>query len=1210
MRASASMRALLALLASAAALQPAARHHRHATTKIHSTTVPPADVKIPASTVEAPPDPPQPPFAKILAANRAEIAVRIMRAGTELNMATVGVYAYEDRKSAHRWCADESYLLPPKATPVGAYLDPQAIVDIAVREGVEAVHPGYGFLSESPELARLCGENGIKFVGPTVDNLLQFSDKVSARKTAIAAGVPVVPGTDTALETAADALAFAKEAGPDRPWMIKASMGGGGKGMRIARTLDDIEEAFEAASSEALAAFGDGSCFLERYVEDPRHVEVQIIGDGTDVIHLWERDCSVQRRHQKVVEIAPAWNLNMDLRKRLQDDAVKLGKLSGYVNAGTVEFLVDVKTDEHFFIEVNPRIQVEHTVTEEVTGVDIVQTQFKIAGGATLEEVGLFQDQIKARGVAIQCRITTENPERDFAPDAGSLAVYRHAQGAGMRIDGVGYTGMQITPFFDSLLVKYTARAATWEAAVSRMQRALLELRIRGVKTNVPFLLNVLEHPDFVAGDVTTSFIGDNPLLLDISKSQWATAHHQSTQDKVFRVERNLRYMANLAVNGPPSTLGADPAKLDKVRTTPVPPPDVAVREQPGRWRRLLLDEGPEAFAKAVRAHPTLLVTDTTWRDAHQSLLATRVRTADLARCARQTQDALGDSAFSVEMWGGATFDVSLRFLRECPWNRLETLRALAPDIPFQMLLRGANGVGYTAYPDNVIYAFCEQAVKSGIDVFRVFDSLNDMENLKLGVDAAKAAGGFVEGTICYTGDVTTSTKYDLAYYMGISEELVNLGSHALAIKDMAGLLTPAATTLLVSALREKFPDTPIHVHTHDSAGMGVLSMVAAAEAGADVVDGAVDAMSGLTAQPSLGAIASAVAGTPLDCGLDREQYSKLSSYWDDVRTTLYAPFESGQLATASDVYAHEIPGGQYTNLLFQSRQLGLDGQFDAIKTAYAAANRLLGDIPKVTPSSKVVGDLAQFMVANKLDEAAVPTEAWVGKLPDSVVDYLKGSLGTPPGGFPEPFRSDVLAARGEAPIAGRPGASLKPYDFAKARKELETKYAGTTRPIRDVDVLSHALYPTVFADFMDEYKVHGDLEHLPTHVFLKPMELGAEVEFHDAPGRRMYIEYVSRSPTDDSGSCRVTLSVNGESWVFRVTDEQSLLDAEGGKAGPKIRKKAAPGDESQVGSPMPGVVVDVKVDEGTTVKKGETLFVLSAMKMESTIVAPRAGTV
>ncbi|KAH8082978.1 pyruvate carboxylase [Aureococcus anophagefferens] len=975
-----------------------------------------------------------PPFKKILAANRAEIAVRIMRAGTELNMATVGIYAHEDRKSAHRWCADETYMLPAAGTPVGAYLEAQNIVDIAVREGVEAIHPGYGFLSES--------------------------DKVSARQTAIAAGVPVIPGTDGALDNADQAYEFAKEAG--LPLMIKATMGGGGKGMRIARTLDEVRSQFDAASSEALAGFGDGTCFIERYVENPRHVEIQIIGDGDDVVHLWERDCSVQRRHQKVIEMAPAWNLDSALRKKLQDDAVKLGKLAKYEN-----------------------------------------------------ERGHRGHQ-GARGVAIQCRITTENPERDFAPDTGTLSVYRHAQGFGMRIDGIGYSGMQVTPFFDSLLVKYTTRASTWGVAVRRMRRALLEMRIRGVKTNVPFLLNVLEHPDFIEGTVDTSFIGDNPDLVNIGKSTWQVANYQSDQDKVYRVERNLRYLAKVAVNGHPETLGADAAKIGAVRATAVPVPAVEAPAVKNPWRKILLDDGPEALAKAVRAHPKLLMTDPR----------------------RGAPVAVGD-----------------------------------------MLLRGANAVGYTSYPDDVVYQFCETAKEKGVDVFRVFDSLNDVENLELGVKAAKAAGGFVEAAICYTGDVANEApdnKYSLSYYRDLAKRFVDdLGVHGLAIKDMAGLLTPKSATMLVSALRADFPDVPIHVHTHDSAGLGVAAMVAAADAGADIVDGAVDAMSGLTSQPSLGAIAAAT-----DTSLDSAAYSKISSYWDTVRATLYAPFESGQLATASDVKVHEIPGGQYTNLLFQSRQLGLDGRFDDVKAKYAMANRILGDIPKVTPSSKVVGDLAQFMVAQNLMEADVGLTENVARLPDSVVDYLKGSLGTPPGGFPEPLRTDALAAKNLEPLQGRPGASLGAYDFEEAREMLKEKYADATKQITFEDVLSHALYPAVFSDYMDHRLVYGDVDHLPTHVFLRPMKVNDEVSFDDARGRKYFIKLVAKSTPDESGSRNLAFEVNGERWQFRVTDEGHLkrLSGEG--------------------------------TSGVSLARAKATRATSAMKMESTIVAPQDGTV
>ncbi|KAJ1459420.1 hypothetical protein M885DRAFT_511373 [Pelagophyceae sp. CCMP2097] len=1213
---------VVACLAGVAALQPQprSRHARQVSAKVSTSEV---DVEV---TFEDEDDeacllssldgellacePTKPPFRKVMAANRAEIAVRIMRAATEMNMASVGIYAYEDRFSAHRWPADQSFLLPPKATPVKAYLDIPAIIAIAKREGVDAIHPGYGFLSESPDLAKACLENGITFVGPTVENLLAFSDKTCARKLAIEAGVSVVPGTDGPVASADEAVKFAEEHG--LPLIVKASMGGGGKGMRVVRKLEDVRAAFESASSEAKASFGDGSCFIERYVSNPRHIEVQVVGDGVDVVHLWERDCSVQRRHQKVIEIAPAWNLAPETRLAVQRDAVKLAKLAKYKNAGTVEFLVD-EEGRHYFIEVNPRIQVEHTVTEEVTSIDLVQTQFKIAGGATLNELGLTQDKIRTRGVAVQCRITTENPERDFAPDTGVLAVYRHAQGFGIRIDGIGYSGMTVTPFFDSLLVKYTARASTWQGAVSRMRRALLEMRVRGVKTNIPFLLNVLEHPDFIAGKITTSFIEQNPQLLRVADSAWAVAHHQSSQHKVFRIERNLRFLANVAVNGHAAELGLDETKVHLVRDKAVPPPVLPgdFTATPSTWRAILKTQGPKAFAKAVRDHKTLLVTDTTWRDAHQSLLATRVRTTDIAASAVATEQTLGNAAFSVEMWGGATFDVCMRFLHECPWRRLETLRALAPDVPFQMLLRGANAVGYTSYADNVVFAFCEQAVKSGIDIFRVFDSLNYPENVKLGIEAGAAAGGFVEAALAYTGDVcnlSPENKYSLDYYLKLAQIFVDYGAHGLAIKDMAGLLTPKAATLLVSALRHKFPDVPIHVHTHDSAGAGVASMLAAAAAGADVVDAAIDSMAGLTSQPSLGAIVAAVKGTELDTGLDAAALAEISRYWDDVRTGLYAPFESGQLATSSDVLLHEIPGGQYTNLLFQSKQLGLDGRFGEVKKAYAMANKVLGDIPKVTPSSKVVGDLAQFFVANAIsspEHAVLATNT--AKYPDSVVEYLQGKLGVPPGGFPEPLRTAVLAQRSLEPMEGRPGALLPHYDLEKAFADIKQRF-----PLAELrsphDALSFALYPKVFADWQEYKVVYGDLELVPTHVFLRPMRVGEERVLADGHGRDFYVRLASVADPDASGSRQVVFSVNGESWYFRVTDEAAFSDTSGGK---KIARREKATDRlKHVGAPMPGVVVDVRVKEGNVVKKGEVLFVLSAMKMESTITAPEDGCV
>lgn len=1141
------------------------------------------------------------PFNKVMAANRSEISVRIMRACTELNMATVAIYGFEDRYSQHRWGADQSFLLEKEesATPISAYLDIPQIIDIAKKNGVEAIHPGYGFLSENPDFAQACMDNGIVFVGPTVENLNTFSDKTSARTAAIEANVPVVPGSAGSLTSAEEVEAFVEEHG--LPVILKAAMGGGGKGMRVIRKKEDIKSLFTSASSEALAAFGDGSVFVEKFIDRPRHIEVQIIGDGTgNVVHLYERDCSVQRRHQKVIEMAPAWSLPDELRSELHKYAMDLTSKAKYKNAGTVEFLVDTTTMKPYFIEVNPRIQVEHTVTEEVTGIDIVKAQLRIAAGATLEEAGLIQENISARGVAIQSRVTTENPEKDFAPDTGTISVYRHSAGCGIRMDGIGYSGMTVTPYYDSMLCKYTVRGSTFDEALSRMKRTLQECRIRGVKTNIPFILNVLTHPEFETGIVTTSFIDDHPELKKISSSQWNFASSgQSSQKNVGTTERALRYLAYLAVNGHPSELGADASKLSDKHNDPTKNilPDIPVSTE--GTRQILLEKGPAGYAKFVRENKGVMLTDTTWRDAHQSLLATRVRTSDLLRAAPYTNAALS-RAFSLEMWGGATFDVAMRFLHECPWERLEKLREAAPSVPFQMLLRGANAVGYTNYSDNVVYKFCEQAHKSGVDIFRVFDSLNYMENLKLGVDAAGAAGGFVEGAMSYTGDVADPSKgkYNLEYYLKLAEDLVDMGVHSLAIKDMAGLLTPRATKLLVSALRAQHPDVPIHVHTHDTAGSGVASMIAAAESGADVVDAAIDAMSGLTSQPSLGALVANMAGTDLDTGIKASDIAPLNTYWENVRQ-IYAPFESGQLSGSSDVYQHEIPGGQYTNLLFQSRQLGLTERWPEIKKKYAEANIILGDIPKVTPSSKVVGDLAQFMVAQNLDATSILEQADSLAFPQSVVQYLRGEIGIPPGGFPEPLRTKVLKGRGLQPIEGRPGASLKDYDFQAAERKLKATYGETN--INFKDVLSHALYPDVFIDWKAFESVYGEVGRLPTHLFLNPMKEGDEIELEQGVGRKFLIKLLSKGQVKEDGTRVVAFEVNGERWFMPVTDNS--LQTEGSRR----EKATGPGS---VGSPMPGVIVKMNVKVGDSVKEGEAVASLSAMKMESNIPATVTGKV
>jgi pyruvate carboxylase len=1061
-------------------------------------------------------------------------------------------------------------------------------------------------LSESPEFARACADAGIVFIGPTVDNLLTFSDKTSARSAAIAAGVPVVPGSDGPLLTAEDVVDFVQNVS-GLPVILKASMGGGGKGMRVVRKMEDLKSSFEAASSEALASFGDGSVFVERFVDRPRHIEVQIIGDGTgNVVHLWERDCSVQRRHQKVIEMAPAWSLPDDLRRQLHEYAIKLTSEQKYKNAGTVEFLVDSEL-RPYFIEVNPRIQVEHTVTEEVTGIDLVQAQIKIAAGATLEEIGLRQPEIQPRGVAIQCRVTTEDPERDFSPDTGTISLYRHSAGKGVRMDGIGYSGMTVTPFFDSMIVKYTCSGATFSETVARMKRTLQECRIRGVKTNIGFLLNVLSHPQFESGIVTTSFIDENPKLKQTSQALWDFADaEQADPRKTFATERLIRYLANLAVNGQPAELGAEPSKLSpatiprSVAAPKLPKAQASTHldTYPG-WRHILQQEGPAAYAKKVREHKGLLIMDTTWRDAHQSLLATRMRSKELYECAQYTNVALSN-AFSLEMWGGATFDVSMRFLKECPWERLETLRELVPKIPFQMLLRGANAVGYTNYADDVVHRFCKQAYKSGIDVFRVFDSLNYLENLQLGVDAAGEAGGFVEGAMSYTGNVADPDKgkYSLEYYLNLADKLVDMGVHSLAIKDMAGLLTPRASTMLVGALRQAHPQMPIHVHTHDTAGCGVASMLAAAEAGADVVDAAIDAMSGMSSQPSLGALVASLRRSELDTGIDLQHLPALNSYWENVRS-LYSPFESGQLSGSSDIFFSEVPGGQISNLLFQSKQLGLGDKWPEIKQKYAEANEILGDIPKVTPSSKVVGDLAQFMVAQGLDKVAVAEQADSLAFPDSVVNYLRGDIGIPPGGFPEPLRSKVLKSRQLEPIEGRPGRFLPPYDFDEEKEYLVKRYGENN--VNEKELLSYAMYPKVYTDFKDFQLTFGEVGKLPTNMFLYPMQVGQETELELSEGRTLIIRLVSIESVQDDGTRMVLFQVNGEPWYMKIND----LTGQGERT---VREKVT--QPGHVGSPMSGVVVGLKVQVGNQVTEGESVATLSAMKMETSIPATKSGTV
>lgn len=1149
-------------------------------------------------------------IGKVMAANRGEIAVRIMRTVKELGMRTVGIYAYEDRFNLHRTKADESYMLRRDKSPVAAYLDIHTIVEIAKMNGVNAIHPGYGFLSENADFAKAVEDAGMVFIGPTVENLRLMASKTSAREVAIKHGIPVVPGSPGPVNTLEEAVAFCNQV--HYPVIIKAAFGGGGKGMRVVHSEEELRKSFELAAREAKAAFGDGTIFLEKYVEEPRHIEVQILGDGTgNVIHLFERDCSVQRRHQKVIENAPAVHLDPVVREQILRDAVRLTSAIKYRSAGTVEFLVD-KQGHHYFMEVNPRIQVEHTVTEEITGINIVRAQLRIAEGWMLNELGLEQEQIRARGYAIQARITTENPAKNFQPDIGVIQAFSQAAGQGIRLDGVGYQGLEITPHYDSLLVKVTAHGQTYEETMDKLYQALKEFRVEGLNTNVPFLLKVLHHPVYRAGKATTFFIQQHPELFS------------STEKGTLTHSKILHYLANLIVNGHPPELGATgppPLSIDPIiPSIPSSSPSSSsssssscnssctfAHSNPSPahgLRQIFLKEGPAGFVKAVRAHKGLLLTDTTWRDSHQSLLATRMRTKDILAIAPLTAHVL-PNLYSLECWGGATFDVAMRFLHECPWERLERMRQCVPNIPFQMLLRGANAVGYSAYADNVNYKFCEMAVKKGMDVFRIFDSLNYLENMRLGIDCVGAAGGIIEASVCYTGNCAdpNERKYTVDYYLEFVRKLVALGIHVLNVKDMAGLLTPQSATLLISSIRKEFPDLPIHVHTHDTAGTGVMSMVECAKAGADVVDVAIDSMSGMTSQPSMGAVVAALKNTPLDTAISLQSISMLSDYWNDVRG-IYAPFESGQKSGSSDVYMHEMPGGQYTNLIYQSQQLGLAGQWPLVKKAYQEANELCGDIIKVTPSSKVVGDLATFMVQNKLTKQDVIDRAGQLNFPTSVIQYFQGYLGIPePWGFPEPFRSQALKGRklpnGKDHLEGRPGAALPPYDFTKAKQELRGQY-GEDR-IQDHDVLSYALYPRVFIEWKDFENENGDLSELPTRYFLQPMKYNEEIAISYGNGITQFICYKGMSDVNEKGEREVHFLLDGQLRTIVIHDE---------KAGIAVarREKVDPSSAGQVGSPMTGAVVEVSAVVGKPVKAGDPLCILSAAKMETVVTAPSSG--
>lgn len=1117
-------------------------------------------------------------FKKILIANRGEIAIRIMRAANEMGKKTVAVFAEEDKLGLHRFKADEAYRIGEGLGPVAAYLSIDEIIRVARECGADAIHPGYGLLSENPAFVDACDKNGITFIGPKAETMRALGDKASARKVAIAAGVPVIPATEVLGD---DMEAIAKEAVEiGYPLMLKASWGGGGRGMRPINGPDELEEKILEGRREAEAAFGNGEGYLEKMITRARHVEVQILGDKHgQIYHLWERDCSVQRRNQKVVERAPAPYLSDAQRQELCELGRRICAHVNYECAGTVEFLMDMETGKFYFIEVNPRVQVEHTVTEEVTGIDIVQSQILIAEGKTIAEATgkASQEDVTLNGHALQTRITTEDPQNNFIPDYGRITAFRSATGMGIRLDGgTAYSGGVITRYYDSLLVKVTAWAPTPQKAINRMDRALREFRIRGVSTNIAFVENLLKHPTFLSDQYTTKFIDETPDLFSFEKRR----------DRGTKV---LTYIADITVNGHPETEGR-PAPAADLKT-PKPPShgtDLAYGT-----RNLLEQKGPAAVADWMLKQQQVLITDTTMRDGHQSLLATRLRSIDMIKVAPSYAANL-PQLFSIECWGGATFDVAYRFLQECPWQRLRDLRSAMPNLMTQMLLRASNGVGYTNYPDNVVQSFVAEAAK-GIDVFRVFDSLNWVENMRVAMDAVVEANKICEGTICYTGDILNPdrAKYDLKYYVDMGKQLRDAGAHVLGLKDMAGLLKPAAARQLIKALKEEV-GLPIHFHTHDTSGVAGATILAAADAGVDAVDAAMDAFSGGTSQPCLGSIVEALRNTDRDTGLDIERIREISAYWEQVRAQ-YTAFESGLAAPASEVYLHEMPGGQFTNLKAQARSLGLEERWGDVAKTYADVNQMFGDIVKVTPSSKVVGDMALMMVSQGMTRDQVEDPATDVAFPDSVIDMMRGNLGQPPGGFPAEIVNKVL--KGEAPNTARPGKHLPPVDLEAKRQEVSDQLDGT--PIDDEDLNGYLMYPKVFTDYMQRHKTYGPVRTLPTKTFFYGMEPGEEITAEIDPGKTLEIRLQAVGETTDDGEVKVFFELNGQPRVIRVPNRIV-------KATTSAKPKAELGNANHIGAPMPGVVASVAVQAGQEVREGDLLLTIEAMKMETGIHAER----
>ena len=1117
-------------------------------------------------------------FNKVLVANRGEIAVRIFRACYDLGIHTVAMYSKEDTFSLFRTKADEAYLIGENKSPLGVYLDIPEIIDLAKRRGVDAIHPGYGFLSENADFARACEENGITFIGPPSDILGKMGDKLSAKQIAIDSGVPIVPGCTDPIKDGEEALKLAKSFG--FPVILKAAAGGGGRGMRLCNSEEEVIPAFELVKGEAKKAFGNGDIFMEKYLVEPKHIEVQILADKYgNVRHLGERDCSLQRRYQKVVEFAPAWSVSPEVRAKLHADAVKIAQAVGYVNAGTVEFLVD-KNGDHYFIEMNPRIQVEHTVTEMVTSIDLVRAQILIAEGADIghPEIGLGdQNDLKMNGYAIQCRVTTEDPANKFAPDNGKISSYRSGGGFGVRLDGGNVdTGSVISPYYDSLLVKVTSWDCTFPAVCRKAARAINEEHVRGVKTNIPFVTNILKHPTFIEGKCHTKFIDESPELFDFDEGR----------DRATRV---LKYIANIQVNNPE----IERHQYDAPR---FPKAQREITKKDG-IKYILDTQGPDAVKNWVLDQKKLLITDTTMRDAHQSLLSTRLRTRDMIKAADGTADILSD-CFSLEMWGGATFDTCYRFLHESPWERLTWLREKIPNIPFQMLLRGSNLVGYASYPDNLVREFVAESAKQGIDVFRVFDSLNWIPNMEVAMDEVLNQNKLLEATMCYTGDILDSSrdKYTLKYYVELAKELEHRGAHILTIKDMSGLLKPYAAKKLISTLKQEI-GIPVNLHTHNTTGNQLATLLMASEAGCDIVDTAIGSLANLTSQPSMNALNEALHCQDRDPGFDPQRLQELCDYWGDVRLR-YESFDKGLKIPVTDIYRYEIPGGQYTNLQPQVESLGLGHRFNEVKEMYRTVNLMIGDIIKVTPSSKMVGDLAIFMVQNDLTPENIVERGESLAFPDSVVSYFKGLMGQPPCGFPEDLQKVVL--KGEKPLEDRPGALLDPVDFDKLEeevKQIHPKYEERH------SLISYAMYPKVYEEYIKHRKEYGYITRMGSHVFFNGMAIGETNQINIEDGKTLVIKYIGLGDLNEDGTRNVQFELNGMRREVAVPDPKAVDSAT------KVTM-ADPNDKSQVGSSIPGMVCKVAVKPGDAVKVNDVLAVVEAMKMETSIVARMDGVV